>query len=540
MPQALYRQYRPKDFDSVVGQEHITRTLKNEIAAGRPAHAYLFTGPRGTGKTSCSKILAKAVNCPNEKDGNPCGVCDFCRGVDEGSVMDVVEIDAASNNGVDNVRQLREEAQFTPSVGKYRVYIIDEVHMLSAGAFNALLKIMEEPPAHVIFILATTEAHKLPSTIVSRCQRFDFKRIETKDVAARLLNVAGQEGIQLEPAAAFLIGKLAEGGMRDALSLLDVCRSYSGRVDEAVVRQAAGLVLEDSLFALADCVRSRDFPRILLLLDEARENGVDYERLAGQLLNHYRSLMLLKASASPEVLDLLPEQRERYVFQAKEESLGAILAAMSRLQQALANMARSPHPRVELEMAFLRMTNPALDTSGAAILARLERLEEQLRSGVPAAEAARSAPRTQEAPGQAPAPPAQPAGPAAPKQEKAPAPLEKPQAPLEEVRPFPEWPQVMGKLQRKNKALFGALADSRAYLSGNLVLIQCDNDFFLNLLRNGDAARQSLHEAILEVTGKKHRLGPYKKEKYRVAEEADPLNELIAKAEESDTPLTLR
>ena len=214
MYQALYRKYRPKNFDEVVGQEHITATLKQEIASGRIGHAYLFTGSRGTGKTSCSKIIAKAVNCPNQQDGNPCGVCDICKGIDDGSVLDVTEIDAASNNGVDNIRQLREEANFTPAQVSYRVYIIDETHMLSVGAFNALLKIMEEPPEHVIFILATTEVHKIPATILSRCQRFDFRRISPAVIAARVRWVCEQEGIQIEPQAADLIASLAEGGMR--------------------------------------------------------------------------------------------------------------------------------------------------------------------------------------------------------------------------------------------------------------------------------------------------------------------------------------
>ncbi len=299
MYQALYRKYRPKNFDEVVGQEHITSVLKQEIASGRIGHAYLFTGSRGTGKTSCSKIIAKAVNCPHPQDGNPCGVCDICRGIDDGSILDVTEIDAASNNGVDNIRDLREEANFTPAVTKYRVYIIDEVHMLSIGAFNALLKIMEEPPEHVIFILATTEVHKIPATILSRCQRFDFKRISPQVIAQRVIEVCQRENIDIQLPAAELIGRLAEGGMRDALSLLDVCSSSSEQITVEQVRQSAGLAVSDSLFAIGDAVLAQDIPAVLQEIDRMFANSVDFEKMCVQLISHYRGLMMAKALKDP-------------------------------------------------------------------------------------------------------------------------------------------------------------------------------------------------------------------------------------------------
>ncbi|MGN0470356.1 MAG: DNA polymerase III subunit gamma/tau, partial [Acutalibacteraceae bacterium] len=256
MYRVLYRKYRPQFFSDVVGQHQVTQTLKNELKAGRISHAYLFTGSRGTGKTTCSKILAKAVNCLNPHDGDPCGECEICRGIDDGSIMDVVEIDAASNNGVDDIRLLREEANFTPANTKYRVYIIDEVHMLSIGAFNALLKTLEEPPLHVVFILATTEVHKLPSTIMSRCQRFDFHRISPQDIASRLDYVCKNEGVEIDSQAALLISGIADGALRDALSLLDQCMGQSGHITEDIVRKTAGLADKSHLISITDAVIS--------------------------------------------------------------------------------------------------------------------------------------------------------------------------------------------------------------------------------------------------------------------------------------------
>ncbi|MCL2884962.1 MAG: DNA polymerase III subunit gamma/tau, partial [Oscillospiraceae bacterium] len=267
MYQVLYRKYRPRTFAEVVGQSAVTAALLGELRAGRPAHAYLFAGSRGTGKTTCAKIFAKAVNCLSPKDGEPCGECAICRGIDDGSVLDVVEIDAASNNGVDNIRDLRDEVHYMPALAKYRVYIIDEVHMLSPGAFNALLKTLEEPPAHAVFILATTEAHKLPATILSRCQRFTFGRIAPAAIAERLQTVAKNEAIELDDDAALLLARLADGAMRDALSLLDQCRSHGEHVTAAAVADTAGLAGDAHLFALADNIRSGDGAAALSLLD---------------------------------------------------------------------------------------------------------------------------------------------------------------------------------------------------------------------------------------------------------------------------------
>ena len=543
MYQALYRKYRPKNFDEVVGQEHITATLKQEIASGRIGHAYLFTGSRGTGKTSCSKIIAKAVNCPNQHDGNPCGVCEICKGIDDGSVLDVTEIDAASNNGVDNIRQLREEANFTPAQVNYRVYIIDETHMLSVGAFNALLKIMEEPPEHVIFILATTEVHKIPATILSRCQRFDFKRISPSVIAARVRWVCEQEGIQIEPQAADLIASLAEGGMRDALSLLDVCRSNarSGEQDSSAsraekitlehVRQSAGLAVSDSLFAVADAVLRRDVPAVLQEIDRMFENSIDFEKMCVQLIAHYRGLMMAKAVKNPqEFVSGLPQDAQRLSAQAAGYPMGQILYSLTVLQDALSRMGRTAQTRVELEMAAIKLCSPELDRSLEAILARLDRLEAQVRSGAvvppageekaPASELQAALTRVQkeeQTPPQKRSAPAQDAS----QQDR----------PKKPVVPFAPWPQVLEALRHINTALHGALVSTEAFLDGEIVLIDCQDPLFLEMIRSNDYAKKSLHQALQSGAGRDYRIGPFKRERYERKKADDPMEQILASAE---------
>ncbi|MDE6767469.1 MAG: DNA polymerase III subunit gamma/tau, partial [Eubacterium sp.] len=294
MYQVLYRKYRPKSFSDVYGQDHVISTLKNEIRENRISHAYLFTGSRGTGKTTCAKILAKAVNCENSADGEPCNACEVCRGLDGGTIYDVVEIDAASNNGVDNIRDLREEANYTPTRGRYRVYIIDEVHMLSTGAFNALLKTLEEPPAHVIFILATTEVHKLPATILSRCQRFDFKRIQPETMAVRLKEVASLEGMTLADDAATLIARIADGALRDGLSILDQCSSRNKNIDSQLVSQVAGLAGREVLHKLTNCVNDKNSSAAMEIIAELYQNSYDMERLCVEMINHFRNFLIVK------------------------------------------------------------------------------------------------------------------------------------------------------------------------------------------------------------------------------------------------------
>ena len=294
MYQVLYRKYRPRVFSDVVGQEHITETLSKEIETGKLSHAYLFTGSRGTGKTTCAKILSKAVNCQNPVNGNPCNECEICKGLDSGAILDVVEIDAASNNGVENIRDIREEINFTPASCKYRVYIIDEVHMLSIGAFNALLKTLEEPPAHVKFILATTEVHKLPVTIVSRCQRFDFRRVSPEAMKERMEYIAECEDLILDEDAVSLISRISDGGMRDALSLLDQCIGHDRHVTSEIVCRVAGMTGKDHLFNLASTVSNKNSAEALSLISDLHASSCDMERLCTDMTNHFRNLMIVK------------------------------------------------------------------------------------------------------------------------------------------------------------------------------------------------------------------------------------------------------
>ena len=563
MYQALYRKYRPKTFDDVVGQEHITATLQQEVASGHVGHAYLFTGSRGTGKTTCSKILAKAVNCPNQQDGNPCGVCAVCKGIDDGSILDVTEIDAASNNGVDNIRQLREEANFTPAVVNYRVYIIDETHMLSVGAFNALLKIMEEPPEHVIFILATTEVHKIPATILSRCQRFDFKRISPDVIAARVQWVCQQEGIEIEPQAASLIARLAEGGMRDALSLLDVCRSNArtgaleGQGDSAEhitlehVRQSAGLAMSDSLFAVADAVLRRDVPAVLQEIERMYENSIDFEKMCVQLISHYRGLMMAKAIRDPQAfVSGLPQDTEALSKQAAGYTMGQILYSLSVLQDALSRMGRTAQTRTELEMAAIKLCSPELDRSLEAILARLDRLETSAftaarvvpstAAGATIATSATEAARaiTSTAAGATIATATTEAATAvtstiagatvAPHPAGTGAATSKPKKP---VVPFTPWPQVLEALRHINTALHGALINTEAYLDGEIVLIDCQDPLFLEMIRSNDYAKKSIHQALQSGAGRDYRIGPFKRERYEKARDDDPMEAILASAQ---------
>ena len=359
MYRALYRKWRPMCFEDVVGQQAIVTALQNQISAGRVGHAYMFTGTRGTGKTTCAKIFAKAVNCPHAEHGDPCGECSVCKGIDSGSILDVVEIDAASNNGVDNIRDLREETSYTPSVCKYRVYIIDEVHMLSIAAFNALLKIMEEPPSHVIFILATTEIHKVPATILSRCQRYDFGRIRPEDIAERIQYIAGQEEIELTEGAAALIARLADGALRDALSILDTCAGVSQQVDEELVRRMAGVTDKSYLFRLSDSLQAGDAVAALEELAELRQRSVDVKRLCEELVGHYRNLMLAGLPSGKGLLaGIAPEEEELYLQKARQIPMGAAVRAIKLLGGAMEKMNRGTDQRIELELAMFAITEP--------------------------------------------------------------------------------------------------------------------------------------------------------------------------------------
>lgn len=536
MYQALYRKWRPKTFDDVVGQEHITATLKNEVAAGKFSHAYLFTGSRGTGKTTCSKIVAKAVNCERPVDGNPCNECAACRGIDDGSVLDVVEIDAASNNGVDNIRQLREEAYFLPSVVKYRVYILDECHMLSQGAVNALLKILEEPPEHVVFILATTEIHKVLPTILSRCQRFDFHRIRSRVIADRLLYIAEQESFSLADDAALLIARLSDGGMRDALSLLDLCASFGTDITVQAVTQAAGLAGQSHLFEIADASIARDPAAALLVVGRLSEQSCDFSRLCEQMIGHYRNLMIVKTvREADDLVQGTPEDLERLRTQAGGISLGAIMYALGVLQDAATSLTRTAFKRTELEMAIVRLCDERMGGGLEGVLDRLEKLEKAARLG--AAQAPAAPPAQPEASGAATAPPKDSAKPVSA------AAVSKPKsaAGVAQVTPFGDWARVLEELAKINAALRGAMNDSRAFVHGEMMLIDCQNELFRTLLRTSIAAKESLRDAILAVTGHKYNLGPYNPDKYApAAAPSDPLEGMLKRASELDVPVELK
>ena len=381
--QALYRKYRPQTFDDVSGQGAVTQTLKTQLVTGKMSHAYLFTGSRGTGKTSCAKILAKAVNCLHPEDGNPCNCCEACRAIDSGSCMDVLEIDAASNNGVDNVRDLRDDAIYTPSQVKMRVYIIDEVHMLSISAFNALLKIIEEPPEHLLFILATTELHKVPATILSRCQRFSFRRISQEDIANRLQYVAYQENIDLDDSAARVLARLADGGMRDGLSLLDQCASATtGELTAERVYACLGIAGERRCGELMGYVADHDTKKALELFNRLYTEGKDLGALLDELACLTRDLLVLKTApgAGITMLSGVASDQEALAL-VKRFSSGELVRIMSLLQTTMSGFTRAASRRMDAELCLVELCQPELSLDSQSLNARLTRLEEQIKTG---------------------------------------------------------------------------------------------------------------------------------------------------------------
>lgn len=542
MYQVLYRKWRPQTFDDVSGQEHITTTLQNEVSSGRLNHAYLFTGSRGTGKTTCAKILSKAANCLNPQNGNPCGECEICKGIDNGSVLDVVEMDAASNRGIADVRSIIDEVQFKPANPncKYRVYIVDEVHMLTSEAFNALLKTLEEPPEHVIFILATTEVHKLPQTILSRCQRFDFHRIPTRVIADRLLYVAQQEDVVLADSAAVLIASVADGALRDALSLLDRCIAMSTNIDDEVVRNAAGLARKTYLYDLAAAVINKSTEKSLDIIDRLYAESKDMSRLCEELLSHFRALMLIKSVRNPrDILVMSDEEFEEAQTQADYLSLADIVYYMDVLSRSYQRMGHGTGDRTEFEMAMVKLSSAELDGTTEAITARLTALEKAVKRGIkvstePLATPVRQAEQSDETTTVKKHPVKEESVQVddieEPKQETSqehkPAPVTKPapkvtsqpavnnSANLEEIyrnaKPFPEWVDVVGNLKDISRAIAAAFAGSSAYVSGNYLLIDTSNEMAFELLRQGKR-REEVKKIILETTGRAYSLGPYKR-----------------------------
>ncbi len=603
MYQVLYRKYRPRVFSDVVGQEHITSTLSKEIESGKVSHAYLFTGSRGTGKTTCAKILSKAVNCLNPVDGNPCNECEICKGIDDGTIVDVAEIDAASNNGVENIRDIREEINFTPASCKYRVYIIDEVHMLSIGAFNALLKTLEEPPAHVKFILATTEVHKLPVTIVSRCQRFDFRRVTPEAMISRMQDIASMEGFTADTEALTLISRISDGGMRDALSLLDQCTGHGKHITSEIVCAVAGMAGKDHLFSLANAVSENNSAEALRIISDLHGNSVDMERLCTDMVNHFRNLMIVKTVKNPEgPVVCTDNEMAEYKKQSSCFTLEGILKCIALLQDTAAAIKKGVNRRIEMEMTFIRLASPKLDTDNEAVLRRIADLEFKLASG----EIAVNAPHPKKVESDfiseyvAPAPKQQTVTESAPvkpepevkaeevkkesvtvqpqvsnvfdtftnanepprEEEKQENPFlkEEPAEPSytnepyygdapanEDTAPagdeYLPWAEVLAELMKTNMPLWGVLHDSEAHISGDFVLIKSNNPT-LNAFIRGAGNSRDVKQAIFRVTGKKYRLG-LNSPKGEGASSAtqqrrDPLEDLISQAKAMDINVDIK
>ncbi|MBR3738049.1 MAG: DNA polymerase III subunit gamma/tau [Eubacterium sp.] len=555
MYQVLYRKYRPQVFSDVYGQEHVTSTLQNEINQGRISHAYLFTGSRGTGKTTCAKILAKAVNCLNPQNGEPCNECEVCKAIESGSIYDVVEMDAASNNGVDNIRDLREEANYSPSKAKYRVYIVDEVHMLSSGAFNALLKTLEEPPAHVIFILATTEVHKLPATILSRCQRFDFKRIQPETMSKRLHQVAQSENIQLDDDAAILIARIADGALRDGLSILDQCASRKKEISSELVSEVAGIAGKEVLFKLASCIAENNTNEAMSIISELYQNSFDMERLCVEMINHFRNYIIVKTvNKSRELIICTDSEYQNILEGAKKFTLEEIIYAANLLEQTLVEIKKGSNARIEVELAFVRLCSPKLNETNAALLQRISKLEAIIKTGE-FNNAHKTEKNNSEKTDENPAefikeetqseeiikeerkvetpkttqnevsyqPPVE--------EEKKEEPLQKEEAQSDSnvQYEFNQWGEFMEVLHREDVALFGVLSGSNGFIRGEYFLIDSPNSTIRSFIKIPTHAK-AVKKALYEVTGKQYKLGLFKR-KEENQQKRDPLEDLISQAQ---------
>ena len=580
MYQALYRKYRPRNFSEVVGQKNIVKTLKNQITDNHISHAYLFTGSRGTGKTSCAKIFAKAVNCLNSQAGDPCNECEICKGINDESIFDITEIDAASNNGVDNIRELRDNTAFSPATAKYRIYIIDEVHMLSGAAFNALLKTLEEPPAHVIFILATTEVHKLPATILSRCQRFDFSRIAVEEIAARLTEIAEKEGVSLTPDAALIIAKLSDGAMRDALSLLDVCAATGNEVDENAVLDAAGMSGREYIERLALSIVNRNSEQALETIAELYERSKDMTRLCCELIEYFRNIMMIKATKNPEKLVVCSSAEiEKLKKEGQNRPLDAIIHAIEVFEKAFSDMNRGANRRTIMETALIRLCDPSLDESTTAILRRISALEAGIvltasaraekgdvvttkDTDIAATQAVKLPDNTVDiAATQAIKLPEKSDEEAAVKvyQKKVTADdIKVPSmaddnsatvafAPVSETKsqssgdmPYKNWNDILGALGKTDPMMKAALEGSQAYIVNDCMLIDFKNESFRDMINTSPRHKSALKAAIVQVTGTNYKIGPYTKKKAtgntpepNADDEIDPLDDLVSRARQA-------
>ncbi len=502
MYQALYRKWRPTTFDDVCGQDHITSVLKYECQSGKFSHAYLFCGSRGTGKTTCAKILAKAVNCEDIQNGNPCGKCPSCQAIDQGNAIDVLEMDAASNNGVDNIRDIRDEVVYTPSMLKYRVYIVDEVHMLSNSAFNALLKTLEEPPAHVIFILATTEMHKLPSTIISRCQLFDFRRISVPVITARLLKIAEADGIDVSPDAAALIARIAQGGMRDAVSLLELCSGSRQRITVESVNESVGISGRESIMKIAQAVSEKDYETIFAQIATVSASSKDIAVFWQDLLNFYRDMLVTKTSKeAPKYLDLTEVEARETARVAELFRKETLIYHCKLIDRALGEMQKGNcAKRLCAEMTLVRLCDEKLDSSNEALLSRIAALEERIKSGnfAPASIAKAESVPMEKAPEKTQEKPAEKEHGAQP---SVPAPQTMPKTKRNRALPF--WADAVSKICASDPSLTGFLRSSRLYRGedGNYTL-RLDNEFGVQMLKARRNVTERLALIISENEGK--------------------------------------
>ena len=570
MYQALYRKWRPKLFSDVVGQDHVTKTLQNEIKLNRIGHAYLFIGSRGTGKTSCAKIFAKAVNCLENVDGNPCGQCEICDEIEKSKVMDIVELDAASNNGVNDIREICDSANFTPAKAKYRVYIIDEVHMLSQGAFNALLKTLEEPPSHVIFILATTEAHKIPATILSRCQRFEFNKIKPENIKNRLLYIAEKENIELSEKAASIIARLSDGAMRDALTILDKCMGVTSNITEDEVTNIVGIENSENLFYLAESIIDQKIDKVFEIVESLNKGSKNFSNICEEMINLFRNLMIIKSvDNGMDLVSLSSEDYEKLKALAEKVSIDKIIYILDELSSSLNKMSKVINPKIEFEMCFVKLCSPEMNVSIYDLKRRIDKLEatlngknfepikneektkdeiNKIKSKSPKISNKVKEENTQETV----------------VTKKAIKPLDEEldlktepeekkeniqnnsesknqnsmQEILEKAELMKDWPKVLEVLKSYSPTVSLAFKNSKAYLSDPFVLIDSDNEVAFELLRKS-SQRDKMRLAIKEVTGKNYKLGPYKKEKKNEVK-IDPLAELADEAKKLGINVTTK
>ncbi len=499
--QALYRKWRPKTFDDVIGQTHVTETLKNEVKSGRISHAYLFTGSRGTGKTSCAKILSKAINCLNPQKGNPCGECEICKSIEQENILDIVEIDAASNNGVENIRSMREEVVFSPTKSKYRVYIVDEVHMLSTGAFNAFLKILEEPPPHVVFILATTEIHKLPTTIVSRCQRFDFHRLSPDDISERIKYICEKENIKIDNEAVNIISVCADGAMRDALSILDQCANACNRdINENSVRQILGISGIEYLSEIYGHIKSGNAKECIKSINKMYVQSKSMDRFCKELLEYFRDLMILKITKKTVNSSLKS-------IDSSELDLNKILYSLDVLQESYKNINAGVDKKIEMEIALVKICENQSQNHIISPDSKIKKVESVEYNKPP--------------------PPPFP-------------PISNIVEEKTDENTFLQWNEILENLKNNSsmKSLYISLKNSQAYISGDYVLIDSKNDLAFELLRQSKY-RAEIRSIVKDITGKQYKLGPYKKSSTE-PEKVDPLNELIKTAESGGVNIKIK